>query len=388
MVMIFIIFAITFTYCFLGNVVSISNGNEIFVRDEIYANSLPYEAIFNFGDSISDTGNAAAFSNKTMPDNSPYGSTYFKHPSGRLSNGRLIIDFIAEAYGLPFLPAYMNVNNSQEDMKKGVNFAFSGASALKKIYFARRGIIEPQTDHSLSVQFEWFKKLKPFMCKSKKECTSYFKKSLFIVGEIGGNDVLQYISSKKFTKIRKVVPYLVESITHTTISLIKEGAVELVIPGNFPIGCNAGVLTNLISTKKEDYDELGCLIAYNAFAEYYNEQLKNSIETLRHKYPQAKIIYFDYYNNLKRLYQTPQQYGFISDKEEILKACCGGSGPYHVNLEIFCGTGSSTVCPDPSKYINWDGSHLTEASYKLIAKGLVEGPFANPSLKTPLFNIA
>lgn len=62
----------------------------------------------------------------------------------------------------------MNVNNSQADMKKGVNFAFSGASALEKIYFARRGIIEPQTDHSLSVQFEWFKKLKPFMCKSKK----------------------------------------------------------------------------------------------------------------------------------------------------------------------------------------------------------------------------
>jgi hypothetical protein len=29
-----------------------------------------------------------------MPSNSPYGSTYFKHPAGRLSNGRLIIDFI------------------------------------------------------------------------------------------------------------------------------------------------------------------------------------------------------------------------------------------------------------------------------------------------------
>jgi len=95
-------------------------------------------------------------------------------------------------------------------------------------------------------------------------------------------------------------------------SLIKEGAMELVIPVNFPIGCNAGVLTNVISKKKEDYDELGCLKAYNAFAEYYNEQLKNSIETLRHRYPQAKIIYFDYYNNLKRLYQTPQQYGVWS----------------------------------------------------------------------------
>jgi len=76
--------------------------------------------------------------------------------------------FVAEAYGLPFLPAYMNVNNSQGDTKKGVNFAFAGASALKNIYFARRGMIPPNTDHSLRVQLEWFKKLKPLMCKSKK----------------------------------------------------------------------------------------------------------------------------------------------------------------------------------------------------------------------------
>lgn len=66
---------------FLGNVVS-------------NANPLPYEAIYNFGDSISDTGNAEKVTKRSMPSNSPYGSTYFKHPSGRLSNGRLIIDFI------------------------------------------------------------------------------------------------------------------------------------------------------------------------------------------------------------------------------------------------------------------------------------------------------
>jgi phospholipase/lecithinase/hemolysin len=96
-------------------------------------------------------------------------------------------------------------------------------------------------------------------------------------------------------------------------ALIEEGAVELVVPGNFPLGCNAAVLGIVNSKKKEDYDESGCLIAYNAFTEYFIEQLKSSIETLKQKHPQAKIIYFDYYNNVKRLYQEPQKYGTLNN---------------------------------------------------------------------------
>ncbi|KAH9757008.1 GDSL esterase/lipase [Citrus sinensis] len=50
-----------------------------------------FPAIFNLGDSNSDTGGlAAAFT----PPNSPYGETYFHMPAGRFSDGRLIIDFI------------------------------------------------------------------------------------------------------------------------------------------------------------------------------------------------------------------------------------------------------------------------------------------------------
>ncbi|XP_058783867.1 GDSL esterase/lipase At5g45910-like [Vicia villosa] len=348
------------------------------------ANPLPYEAIFNFGDSTSDTGNSA-FDHPPMDKSSPYGSTYFHHPAGRLSNGRLIIDFIAEAYGLPFLPAYKKITQSQEDIKKGVNFAYAGATALEFKYFVRSGVRPPSTENSLNVQFDWFKKLKPSLCNSKEECETFFKQSLFIVGEIGGNDVFSHIS-KTVTELREIVPLIVESITNTTSLLIGEGAVELVVPGNFPIGCSAAVLATVNSKKKEDYDEFGCLISYNTFTEYFNEQLKHSIETLKQKHPQAKIVYFDYYNDAKRLYQAPEQYGFTSDKIEILKACCGGDGPYHVN-EKFCGTPGTTWCSDPSKLINWDGAHFTEAAYRQIAKGLVEGPFANPSLKSAPFKI-
>jgi len=50
-----------------------------------------FEAIFNFGDSNSDTGGFhAAF--PAQP--SPYGMTYFKKPVGRASDGRLIVDFL------------------------------------------------------------------------------------------------------------------------------------------------------------------------------------------------------------------------------------------------------------------------------------------------------
>lgn len=52
-----------------------------------------FKAIFNFGDSNSDTGGFwAAF----PAQSSPFGMTYFKKPSGRASDGRLIIDFLGK----------------------------------------------------------------------------------------------------------------------------------------------------------------------------------------------------------------------------------------------------------------------------------------------------
>lgn len=55
------------------------------------SSSCDYPAIYNFGDSNSDTGGiAAAF----FPMAAPCGETYFHRPAGRASDGRLIIDFI------------------------------------------------------------------------------------------------------------------------------------------------------------------------------------------------------------------------------------------------------------------------------------------------------
>ncbi|KAL2895782.1 hypothetical protein RDABS01_000780 [Bienertia sinuspersici] len=54
------------------------------------------EAIYQFGDSISDTGNLIR--DNPIGEHSnfarlPYGQTFFHKPTGRCSNGRLMIDF-------------------------------------------------------------------------------------------------------------------------------------------------------------------------------------------------------------------------------------------------------------------------------------------------------
>lgn len=53
--------------------------------------SCGFPAVYNFGDSNSDTGGISAAFDVIQ---SPNGITFFGHPSGRACDGRLIIDFI------------------------------------------------------------------------------------------------------------------------------------------------------------------------------------------------------------------------------------------------------------------------------------------------------
>jgi hypothetical protein len=55
-----------------------------------------YNAIWSFGDSISDTGNlcVGGCPSWLTTGQPPYGETFFGRPTGRCSDGRVIIDFL------------------------------------------------------------------------------------------------------------------------------------------------------------------------------------------------------------------------------------------------------------------------------------------------------
>lgn len=55
-----------------------------------------YNAVFSFGDSLSDAGNLIVngVPSELTTARKPYGMTYFRKPTGRCSDGRLVVDFL------------------------------------------------------------------------------------------------------------------------------------------------------------------------------------------------------------------------------------------------------------------------------------------------------
>uniref|UniRef100_A0ACD6AAM3 Uncharacterized protein n=1 Tax=Avena sativa TaxID=4498 RepID=A0ACD6AAM3_AVESA len=335
-----------------------------------------YNAVYSFGDSITDTGNLCTNGRPsaitfTQP---PYGETYFGSPTCRCSDGRVIVDFLSTKFGLPFLPPS---KSTSADFKKGANMAITGATAMDAPFFRSLGLSDKIWNNGpISFQIQWFQQITSAVCGSS--CKSYLAKSLFIFGEFGGNDYNAMLFGNYNTdQASTYTPQIISTIGDGVEKLLALGAVDVVVPGVLPIGCFPIYLSIYGTSSAGDYDGQGCLKKFNDLSSNHNSQLQAKLSALQAKYKSARIMYADFYGGVYDMVRSPSKYGFSS----VFEACCGsGGGKYNYANSARCGMSGASACASPASHLSWDGIHLTEAAYKQITDGWLNGAFCKPAI--------
>lgn len=344
-------------------------------RGGVSGDTCGFPAVYNFGDDNSDTGQiAAAFDNLDLPN----GMTFFGKPSGRYCDGRLIIDFITEQLGLPFLSGYLESIGS--NFSHGANFAMGGPHVLETLLNQIFQFIQFKSRttalyNQLTDQSEADRLLKSILPKPED-----FSNALYII-DAGHADfttvVLEPASGNFSGKLGNL---------STVITLLHEyeGARFFWIHNAGPVGCSPYLVRfcQLTHIPGCQFDQYGCVKSQNDAAQVYNSQLKDMVSQIRATHPNATFTYVDVYSAKYNLITQAKNLGF----EDPMKICCGSFNDQYVACgeREFDGngtmTGSNTACENPSKYISWDGKHYTEAANQFLAKLIINGSLSDPPI--------
>ncbi|KAK9161381.1 hypothetical protein Syun_007722 [Stephania yunnanensis] len=339
-----------------------------------------YPAVFNFGDSNSDTGGLVAGVAESLDP--PHGQIYFHKPSGRFCDGRLIIDYLMDAMDLPFLNPYLD-SIGAPIFRTGCNFAAAGSTILP----ATASSVSPFSFGIQVAQFLRFKaRVLDLRTKGKKfdkyiPRQDYFDHGLYMF-DIGQNDLAGGFYSKSEDQIIASIPNILLEFENGIKTLYDQGARKFWIHNTGPLGC---LTQNIYKFGKDPtkLDELGCVGSHNRAAKLFNLQLHALCTKLQNQFSDANVTYVDLFSIKLNLISNYSKYGF----EQPIMACCGyGGPPLNYDSRIRCGqtmtiNGSSVTakgCDDSTDYISWDGIHFTEAANQHVASQILTGKYSDP----------
>ncbi|OWM71498.1 GDSL esterase/lipase At5g14450-like [Punica granatum] len=351
------------------------------------ADALPaceFPAIYNFGDSNSDTGGiSAAFE----PIRVPYGERFFHKPAGRDADGRLIADFIAEQLKLPYLSAYLNSLGT--NYRHGANFATGGSTIRRQNETIFEYGISPFSLDMQIAQFNQFKQRtaelyaqeKDQAEKSKLPVQEEFSKALYTF-DIGQNDLSVGFRKLSSDQLKAALPDIVNQLASAVQNIYEKGGRSFWIHNTGPIGCLPVNLFYNHNPPPGYLDENRCVKSQNEAAMEFNRILKERIVKLRTELPEAAITYVDVYAAKYGLISNAKKEGFT----DPMTVCCG----YHVDYtHIWCGNKGLGVnktevfggsCENPATSISWDGVHYTEGANHWVASHILNGSLSDPPI--------
>ncbi|KAI3952389.1 hypothetical protein MKX01_005256 [Papaver californicum] len=354
--------------------VLISSSSSSKLQQKINVCSKRNPVIFSFGDSNTDTGGLIAGLGYKV--NLPNGRSFFRSSTGRMSDGRLIIDFLCESLNTEYLSPYLD-SMKGSDFANGANFAVVGSSTLPKSVPFALNIQIMQFQHFKNHSFQ----LATTKGSRKVIDDEGFKNALYYI-DIGQNDLADtFRKNVSYAQVVKRIPEILAEIKHSVKTIYDEGGKNFWIHNTGPLGCLPQMLTS-VREKIKVLDQHGCIRTYNDAAKVFNDGLRALCAELRTELKGTTIVYVDIYNLKYDLIVNSNKYGFKSP----LMACCGhGGSPYNYHAGYICGHPKCGVCEEGAKFISWDGIHYTEAANTIVASNILSKTYTTPNVKFDYF---
>ncbi|KAK4435165.1 GDSL esterase/lipase [Sesamum alatum] len=242
--------------------------------------------IFNFGDSNSDTGGFIA--GVGLDIGYPYGRTFFRRPTGRASDGRLVIDFLCEYLGTHYLSPYLD--SLEPDFTNGANFAIVGATILPKYVPFNLGIQILQFKHFYNRSIELHSRGRMNLLGKDD-----FKNALYTL-DIGQNDLSGSFGSLSYAQVIEKIPSFISEIKDAMWAIYELGGRNFWVHNTGPLGCLPRELAIRSSGNASDYDEYGCMKSLNEGAKAFNGKLQALCGELRSQMQNSTIVYVDVYS--------------------------------------------------------------------------------------------
>lgn len=340
--------------------------------------SATHVALFVFGDSLYDVGMNAYYKKGTLGTHVPYGESYFKTPTGRYSDGRLIPDFITQYAKLPFLQPYLKPGLT--DYTNGVNFAAAGACVLTDI---RPGTI------NLKMQVDYWLEMVEKVKKQIGEAqTKKLLKQAVYQFSIGGNDYANLVSTTinnqsilTPTYKTRYINTVLANLTSHIQTIYNSGGRKFGFQNVGPIGCLPST-KQIYASAGQNVD--GCAKLPQTLAKTHNSLFLGIAKKLQTQLSGFKYTVFDSYAQTSYRVQYSTNYGF----KESATACCG-SGKY--NGAFTCGspTVKYNLCSNPDDYLFFDAAHPTDKANSQFAQLFWSGPSTavSPYTMQALFNM-
>ncbi|KAL8268308.1 hypothetical protein R6Q59_002106 [Mikania micrantha] len=313
------------------------------------------QCYFIFGDSLVDNGNNNGIASLARANYLPYGIDFPDGPTGRFSNGKTVVDTVAELLGFDdYIQPYATARG--RNILNGVNYASAAAG------------IRDETGQQLGARISFGGQVNNYkntvsqvvdILGDEDSAANYLRQCIYSVG-LGSNDYLNnyfmpnyYQTSRQFTP-EQYASVLIQQYAELIRELYNYGARKLVLNGIGQIGCSPNALA------QNSQDGSTCVERINSANKLFNNQLISLVDSLNRDLPDAKFIYINNYGIFQDFINSPQSYGFT-----VTNAGCCGVG--RNNGQITCLPGQ-TPCQNRDEHLFWDAFHPSEAANIIVGR--------------------